>query len=232
MSIDPEVDELLVRHHLRDLRVGHVPTTGDDDWWSALYPDDDPVPDDEDAAPDTAPDKARPVSGRLRKLSGRLPDWRKGPASDLPGHNPDGETDAADTDPDELANAEPEWEDAPGPDESTPGAVRRTKDRASQRLQIEFTGLERRMQWLLSTGAGAGIGWGFGLEQEFSGWITSCGADNTPATGVIFGVGLLLVCSFAAYRARGWWPPLAWACRIPASTALLAVLLYAPGATP
>ena len=35
--------------------------------------------------------------------------------------------------------------------------------------------------------------------------------------------------AYASYRARGWWPPLAWTCRIPFSTALLALALYAPG---
>lgn len=134
--------------------------------------------------------------------------------------------------PAKPAPAESGWEDADGDDESTPQAVRRSRRDPIRRIQTEFASLERRAQWAISTGAGAGIGWALGLEHLFGGWITSCGHDTTPGTGLILGLGLLGVCSYAAHATRRYWPPLAWACRIPAATALLALCLYAPGVTP
>lgn len=126
---------------------------------------------------------------------------------------------------------EPGWEDEPGPDETTPQAVRRNRRDPVRRIQTEYAGLQPRIRWLINTGAGAALGWALGLEHLFGGWISSCGHDTTPGTGVILGVGLLGVCSYAAHATRRYWPPLAWACRIPATTALLALALYAPGVT-
>lgn len=231
MSTDPGVDELLVRHHLRDLGVGHAPPDPDDDWWTALHPGDDPDPDEADADPKAVP----PTPGRFRRLSGRLPDWRKGETADLGDDTPEetGGAPAGPSDPDAGepdAEPEPQWEDAAPPRRPTP----RTAERSRRRRQANtaWNGLEPRGRWLVSTSAGAGIGWGFGLEQAMSGWIAGCAHDQGQTAGLLLGVGLVALGSLAAYRTRGWWPPLAWCCRIPLATAILALALYAPGATP
>ncbi|WNI19193.1 hypothetical protein [Actinacidiphila sp. ITFR-21] len=225
MTTTPGADELRIRHYLRDLQVDHNPAP-DDDWWTALHgtdPDDDPDPDDPDPAADD-PDEPPEASGRFRKPSGRLPDWRKHETADHGGSGPDEPEGDAGDDPDE------EWEDAAPADESTPAAVRRGKKR--QQAIAAWAGLEGRTRWLLSTGAGAGCGWFLGLLQAMSGWITACARDQGNAPGLILGLGMVAAASFAAYRTRGWWAPLAWCCRIPLATALLALCLYAPGVTP
>jgi hypothetical protein len=44
-------------------------------------------------------------------------------------------------------------------------------------------------------------------------------------------LGIAMVCGggWICHRTSGWWPPLAWVCRVPFSSALLALLLFAPG---
>lgn len=127
-------------------------------------------------------------------------------------------------------DADSEWEDAEGDDESTPQAVKRSRQR--QQVTAAWVGMPARTQWLLSTGAGAGCGWLLGLEQAMRSWIDGCGHDQGVTAALVFGVGLVAVTAYAAHRARAWWPPLAWCCRIPFATALLALCLYAPGVTP
>lgn len=214
MSTDPGVDELLARYNLRHHGVSPTPPDLEDDWWNELYADDDPNPAPDD--PDDDPDGA----GWFRKLSGLPPVRRKRDAPGLGGDDPDDEAGAPD---------EPGWEDAPRPDESTPAAVRRSRQR--QEINAVWAGLERRTRWLLSTSAGAGCGWFLDLEQAMSGWIADCARDQGQTAGLILGAGLVAAGSYLVYRARGWWPPLAWCCRIPLATALLALALYAPGGT-
>lgn len=231
MTTDQGADERRVRSLLRTRGVGPdaLPpqptrrpsvTMPPADWWDQLYAD----------TADTHPGGVRTVPDKARIGGGLIQHWRKGPVVDLRGPDPDKADEAPDEDePD--GKADPGWEEERGPDESTPAAVKRSRNSPGRRVQAEFGGLERRMQWLLSTGAGAGIGWFLGLEHLFAGWIADCARDNSTSTGLIFGVGLVLTCGYASHRTRGCWPPLAWTCRIPFATALLALDLYAPGVT-
>lgn len=212
MTTTPGADERRIRQMLRTRGVGPDALTPKPapaaiapagNWWERLYDD-------------TKGDHA-----------GAVPKRRRIPPIRRPAPEPQPEVESDDED-----DVEPEWEDAAPDDESTPQAVRRSKTRPSRRVQAEFAGLERRMRWLLSTGASAGIGWVLGLEGLLSGWIVDCGHDNSPGVGVILGIGMVAAGSYANYRTRGWWPPLAWCCRIPAATALLALCIYAPGVTP
>lgn len=225
MSTEPGVDELLARHHLRDLGVGHTPPDSDFDWWTALYPDDEPEP--PETGPD-APEQPPDRFARLRKLSDSLPDWRTRQTADLGGDGPDdtGET------PD---GAPPEWEETEDPADPAqrPWTARRNPARpATRHVQARYAGLEPRMRWLLVNGAAAALGWGLGLEQFLSGSIASCAHDTGTTPALILGVGMVAVGGYARHRTRTWWPPLAWVCTIPFATALLAVALYAPGVTP
>lgn len=91
--------------------------------------------------------------------------------------------------------------------------------------------LERRMRWVISTAAAAGIGWGVGFEQMCRACLNSCQHDTgSQVAASIVGAALVALGAWGAYRARRWWPPLAWTCRIPFASALLALCLYAPGA--
>jgi hypothetical protein len=205
MTARPDHDELRIRGALRERIDGTPDAPAAGDWWERLYDE-------------AQPDHAGAASKRRRIPPLRRPEPRK----------PTTEPEADPADEEEGDG----WEDAEPDDESTPQAVRRGRRSPSRLVQAEFAGLERRMQWLISTAAGAGIGWAIGLEHLLHGWITDCAHDTTPTSGLILGLGLVAASAGAAYRARGWWPPLAWACRIPAATALLALCLYAPGVAP
>jgi hypothetical protein len=176
----------------------------------------------------TTPPPVPPAPARPDDWWGRLYDEEQG---DHAGGKAPGRLRKTTARPAKPAPDETGWEDEADPDESTPQAVRRTRRDPIRRAQAEYAGLQPRIRWAISTGAGAGLGWALGLQHLFSAWITSCGHDTTPGTAVILGLGLLGACSYAAHATRRYWPPLAWACRIPAATALLAVCLYAPGVT-
>jgi hypothetical protein len=206
----------------------------DDSWWDRLY--------DEPADTHVSVKRTTPAKARI----GRLPNWRRGETADLgadtadtTADSPDEEPDTKDTDPadkpptstDTVPDAADGWEDAPPEDESTPDAARRARTHPARLVHAQFAGLERRAQWLLNTGASATSGWLLGLEPTFAGWITDCGHDNGTLPAVILGVGMVCAGAYINHRARAWWPPLAWVCRIPFATAILALALYAPGAT-
>jgi hypothetical protein len=102
----------------------------------------------------------------------------------------------------------------------------------SDRIHTAYAGLEPRARWILHTGTAAATGWGIGLEQALRGLIAECGHDTGQVLpGVLLGLTLVTAGALLARRTRHWWPPLAWACRIPLASALLAVALYAPGVT-
>lgn len=250
MSTEMGADERRIRHILRRRGVGPdaLPprpapaasaartVTDSGNWWDALYAAD---------AADTHPDTVRTLPDKARIRGGLIPDWRKGPVADLRGHTADtadaGPKDIPDAAPDKTApDAEPEpdiptapedWEDAQPDDESTPGAVRLGKQR--QQIHTAYTGLERRTRWLTSTGASAGLGWALGLEPALHSLLVQCQHDTGDTTApVIVGLALVTAGALIVWRTTNWWPPLAWACRIPLASALLALALYAPGATP
>jgi hypothetical protein len=251
VSTDPGLDELLARERLRDLGVSHTGT--DTDWWDELYAGG--TPDTHAPTVPTVPPKARIAKARPGR--GLIPDWRRGETADLdadtPADTPPDTPNGPDTGPDKTTDTPPtstdtvpneadtgkdtaaDWADTTDPDDPVQRDPWRAANpaRVSARiLQEQFAGLERRMRWLISTGAGAGIGWFLGLEPVMRGWIADCGHDTSPTGGLILGLGLVALNSYAIHLTRGWWPALSWCCRIPFATALLALCLYAPGAHP
>lgn len=275
MSTNPGVDEILARQHLRDLGVAHHPTSSNDDWWTALYPDDDPEP--------IGTDKAEPPPGRFRKLTGRLTAWDKREGADLPGFDP--EESQGDED------ADPEWEEERGPDESTPAAVKRSKNSPGRRVQASYASLNPRTRAVIYSATAAATGyWAFDLRAPLNlaldsatgsptgtialilaaagaaaawriagrtagwlpvapvsrliltaagAWAAAAGAPQLAALASAHGIplgpaGLVLgaatVCAvpwlIADRFTRRWWPPLAWVCRIPLASAVLAAALY------
>lgn len=200
----PDREELRVRAVLRRTIDGNptAPAAPSADWWEKLY---------DEAQTDHA-------GGAVPKRR-RIPSIKR-PAVAKP---------EVEAEPDEAAD--PEWEDAEPEDESTPRAVKRGK--RQQEIRAAYQGLDRRTRWLLSIVPAAATGWFLGLEPAMGGWIRQCQGDTGHVgTALIVGLGLLGVGAYASYRTRGWWPPLAWCCRIPLASALLALALYAPGVTP
>lgn len=204
----PDTDELRIRQDLRTRIDGGAPAPDapdPDEWWERLY--------DQDATDHAG---AQPKRRRIPSP--------KRPAASKPAPAPEPEVE-----PDDEADSE--WEEAEPDDESTPQAVRRGRQR--QQIHAAYTGLDRRTRWLLSIVPAAAAGWFIGLEPAMGGWIRQCQGDTGHVgTALIVGLGMVAVGAYAAYRTRGWWPPLAWALRIPLASALLALALYAPGVTP
>lgn len=99
----------------------------------------------------------------------------------------------------------------------------------ADRHQLGMT-LNPRARQLLYNGTAAGLGWLFSLPQGIESAISSCGHDAGLGPALIVGAA---ICAAARLlvdrRTRGWWPPLAWVCRAPLASAVLALLLYAPG---
>ncbi|MGW5352190.1 hypothetical protein ACWERV_16975 [Streptomyces sp. NPDC004031] len=166
----------------------------------------------------------------------RLPDWRRREplldASRKPVDVPEPDADEDDLD-DEPAGG---WEDVGQPPEpaTKPGTVPvpRPAAPAVRRAHAAYAGLPARVRVLLYTGSAAGAGWALGAEPLFGGWIAACGHDTSTGGALALGTGLITATAVLVdRRTRGWWPPLAWACRIPLASALLALALYAPGAT-
>lgn len=158
----------------------------------------------------------------------RLPNWRtREPLLDT-GPQPADEP-KLDADEDALGDETVDgWEDV-----DEPAPARRPLTPAARRAHAAYAGMPARVRVVAYTGSAAGLGWALGLEPLFSRWITACGHDTSTGGALALGAGLITVTAVLIdRRTRGWWPPLAWACRIPLASALLAVALYAPGATP
>lgn len=204
MTATPDADERRIRQTLRKRIDGEMPAPAaadPDEWWERLYDE-------------TKDDHAGGAAPKRR----RIPSIKR-PAAAEP---------TAEVEPDD--EADPEWEEAEPDDESTPAAVKRGKQR--QQIHAAYQGLDRRTRWLISTAPAAGAGWLLGLEQAMGGWIRQCQGDTGHVgTALTIGLGMVAIGAYAAYRTRGWWPPLAWCCRIPLASALLALALYAPGVT-
>lgn len=87
----------------------------------------------------------------------------------------------------------------------------------------------RRIHWLLVNGAAGAAGWALGLADAITDAMRGGG-------GVAMGVGFCLIAAIPAVYLPGlaWVPPAlrpltVWVARIPVASAVLAVLLYAPG---
>lgn len=222
-------DERRIAQLLRARGVGPdatlpPPPPPPDDWWDRLY-------DDRQARPD-GPRPAAP----------RLPDWRKGKLADLRGPDPDSpDTPAKPTrkpdadEPEDDVEPDGEWADLDDEPEAAPPTVRRPQSsrQANRRAaHAAYLGLPGRTRWFLYTGSAAAAGYVVGLVPLMNGWIASCGHDTSPRAALILGLGIATAAAVLIdQRTRRWWGPLPWLCRIPLASAVLALLLYAPGAT-
>ncbi|MFF7259492.1 hypothetical protein ACFZCL_04250 [Streptomyces sp. NPDC008159] len=90
----------------------------------------------------------------------------------------------------------------------------------------------RARRWILVHGAGAGVGYSFGLYHSLATFLNATG-PGAPAAGLTVAAGSWFAAEIVTERYLGFLPsrtrPAAlWACRIPFSTALLATALHAP----
>jgi hypothetical protein len=209
MTTAPGADELRARRNLiRALDgVRTAPAPGRD--WLDDILDDRPAP-------------AGPPRGATR-----LPDWRKGETADLTPPAPD-------EPPVEVAAPEEPPADAPEDDAPAPAKARPQAPATPVvgHLRHAYGQVPGRARTLLYTGSAAAGGWAFGLPQRFESWITQCGHDTSTSGALVLGAGMVLAAGVLVdRRTRHWWGPLPWLCRIPLASALLALALYAPGAT-
>lgn len=222
----PGADEQRARRNLR-LAVGAFDAPAEpaaQGWWDELYD----TAHDDHHRPETPPPAAP-----------RLGDWRKSEPTDLRGNRPDTPPEPAETKPDvddeQLHDDqdEGEWEDVDEPQPvGRPAPARARRPTAAARAQHEYAQLPGRTRWLLYTGTAAAAGYWVQLAPLMEGWIADCGASTSPGGGIGLGVGLVLVAgALIDHPTRGWWGPLPWLCRIPLASAVLALLLYAPGVT-
>ncbi|MBA4865936.1 hypothetical protein H1V43_32245 [Streptomyces sp. PSKA54] len=212
----PGADELRMRHILRRRGVGPdaeaptMPTTPEaepapdpDDWWDRLYADDEP--------------KTEPEPHQAPR---RSDSWRAKPAAD--------EDDEPDEDDDEDETDDEAHDETPARKPK-----RRTRKQPSRRsprqsLLDTWDRTPPRLKWLAYHGSAAYMGWELSLvnwSTYVTAWIADTGLISVQAC-VWYGIGLATV---ALYRRAGrWWWPVAWLASIPASSAVVGVLLYAP----
>jgi hypothetical protein len=194
--------------------------TGTDDWWDRLYDDG------TDGAVRTAPAPVPAPAGS------RLPDWRTGEDVLAPAETP-GEKSA-------TAAADQEHAEARDGDRSetadkTPASAAGTGEGVRERVRRHVSlhrDFDYRTRALAYNGAAAGAGWALGLVPTVGGWITDCGSEYSITAALILGTGICVATAqLWDRRTRGWWPPLAWFCRIPLASCVIALGLYAPAST-
>ncbi len=144
-----------------------------------------------------------------------------------PDHKPIARLEAEpDIDDGKPAEAPDDWSDIP---ERTAPDDQKAVLAGTAKVQQAVANLNSRARWLLYNGTAAGTGWCLHLVQPLRTFIA--GTGDQVAT-VILGAG---ICALVAWRwdarTRGWWGPLPWLCRIPLASAVLALALYAPGAS-
>ncbi|MFE2945236.1 hypothetical protein ACFXKG_40360 [Streptomyces sp. NPDC059255] len=201
----------------------YAPTTGSsaDDWWDRLY-----------AEAETAPAPEPRVVAPSRS---RIPDWWSGQPVEL---DPAAESElVADDDqehdePEDVEAEEPQDPEAvsePMPDAppaAVPAAPTVRKPSGWAPAGAPGIKLNPRAQRLLYNGSAAGLGYLFG----FGGWvesaIESCAAEYSVTGSLVLAAGIFLALGLLVdRRTRGWWPPLAWVCRAPLASAVLALCL-------
>jgi hypothetical protein len=95
---------------------------------------------------------------------------------------------------------------------------------------LHYSELHPRTRGLLYNGLAALAGWGLALTRLFGDVITQCAQHAGIRAALILGVAMIVVIGqFWDRRTRGWYGPLAWVCRIPLASAVVALGLYAPG---
>lgn len=208
------------------------------DWFDELY--DGQHPDTLSAVATVAPaptaaSPAVPVAG-----GARLPDWRTGQTVNLDKAAPAvDEADEADdefgdelADGDELTDDQYDEFDDDGElveDDETGDLPPRGRVRRVREYVVEHHGdQQRRLRNVVYSGSAAGAGWLLGYESRLHALLDECGrlTGNPYAAVVIGAVAVAAAIAIVDRRTRGWYWPLAWACRIPAATAVLALALY------
>lgn len=191
--------------------TAHVPTQRDD-WWDRLY---DPL--DAELAPTRTPAPAD-----------RLPDWRTGQTVNL--DDPDDESDD-----DELADEDVDPDDDEPDDDEVVEVIEETDDGTRVRRTVsirrylaDHRDQEHRLRVLAYNGSAALTGWGLGIVPRLHGLIAECAHDTgSPGAALVVGVAMTIAIGLLIdRRTRGWWGPLAWTCRIPLASAVLALGLY------
>lgn len=227
MTTAPGADERRIRSLLKGRGVGYAPQPPDasapapaqpaGDWWADLY------------------DGTHPDHHQIRQppsMRDRLPNWRKGERADLV--KPEPEADPED-EPAAEEQDDPEWVETTDPDDPAtrrPGTPPNPRRASARRAQDAYASLDGRWRFLLYNGGAAAAGWALGLEPLLLSWINGCFHDTGHAsTALIVGVGMVAAAGYGIdRRSRDWWGPLPWLMRIPLMSAILAVLLFAPGA--
>ncbi|WP_329615031.1 hypothetical protein OG244_19520 [Streptomyces brevispora] len=89
----------------------------------------------------------------------------------------------------------------------------------------------RRQMWGIYHGSAAAVGWWTGLCDQMSELLTQAG-HSAPVAGLVMAAVTYIVASYLPglpYMPPALRPVTVWAARIPVSTAVLALCLYAPG---
>ncbi|MFD6415984.1 hypothetical protein [Streptomyces sp. NPDC060194] len=203
--IEQGADERRVQHLLRARGVG---PDAPDDWWDRLY--------------DEEPD---------RRSSPRMPDWwsTKRPAlGETPAPAPAPTVTVVELDEDEEPPAPSVWQAQPDyyPRPHAPAVI----GRVQARVHAAPAAISPRTRAGLYNASAAGAGWALGLYDQFAYALADLGSESISGAILLGAVGSLAIAHFWDRRTRHWWPPLAWACRIPLATALTALALWAPAA--
>lgn len=195
----------------------------EDDWWDRLYADE-----------TEAPTKDHGLARRF---------LRKRPRPDA-GDEPEPTAAPASAGRQAVDEDGPDTEPQPAPQRPRPGKTQPPRGaRSSQapaRAQHPATTDPRRslieawdtvpyrVRRLIANGSAAGLGWSLGLvafTEDICGWVHTHGPADAQS---IFWFCVGAACLALRWRARAQSPPVAWLASVPAASAVLGVLLYAP----
>jgi hypothetical protein len=119
-------------------------------------------------------------------------------------------------------------------DESDDTESRERAPRQSLREYVADHGDQQRRFWrLVYNGSAAGAGWGLGWVGDMERMLHNCAAETGDAgAALILGVAVMgVVIAVIDRRTRHWYSALAWACRIPLASAVVALALFTPAIT-
>jgi hypothetical protein len=194
------------------------------DWWADLYD----APHGDTLAATTPPPPA-PAGDRLPP-PGQVVNLDDAAAPDTDDDETDEEQDAYEEfDNDELADDD-ETDDEDQAD-VRPSRAARLHPRQVRAYLVEQHGEQRqRWRYLAYNGSAAYAGWALGWEGSLHGLLVDCGRETgDPLAAIILGLAVVgLARAVIDRRTRGWWSGLAWVCRIPLASAVLALALYTP----
>jgi hypothetical protein len=113
------------------------------------------------------------------------------------------------------------------------GAARFHPRRVREHVAEHHGEQRQRLRHLAYNGSAAVVSWGLGWEESVHAVLVDCGRETgDPYAAIVLGVAAVgAAVVLIDRRTRGWWGPLAWICRIPAASAVLALALYTPAVT-